>query len=82
MSIYDEYRNKLRTADAAVGAVKSGDWVDYTTGNGFPKALDEALARRRDELKDVKVRGNLLKGSVLQAFSRCKCSHDIRSTYG
>lgn len=64
MSIYDEYRNKLRTADAAVGAVKSGDWVDYTTGNGFPKALDEALARRRDELKDVKVRGNLLKGPI------------------
>lgn len=64
MRIYDEYRSKLRTADEAVKVVKNGDWLDYTTGNGFPRALDEALARRRDELKDVKVRGNLLKGPI------------------
>ncbi|MDO5414619.1 MAG: acetyl-CoA hydrolase/transferase C-terminal domain-containing protein [Bacillota bacterium] len=64
MKIYDEYRSKLRSADEAVKVVKSGDWVDYTTGNGYPKALDEALARRKDELTDVKVRGNLLAGPI------------------
>lgn len=60
MSVYQEYQRKLRTADEAVKVVKSGDWVDYTTNLGFPKLLDEALARRRDELSDVKIRGNLI----------------------
>ena len=64
MKIYDEYRSKLRTADEAVKVVKSGDWVDYITGNGFPAGLDAALARRKDELTDVKVRGNLISGPI------------------
>ena len=64
MKIYDEYRSKLRTADEAVKVVKSGDWVDYITGNGFPRGLDAALARRKDELTDVKVRGNLISGPI------------------
>ena len=37
MSVYDEYRSKLRTADEAVRLVKNGDWVDYASNNGFPK---------------------------------------------
>ena len=64
MKIYDEYRSKLRTADEAVKVVKTGDWVDYITGNGFPKGLDAALARRKEELTDVKVRGNLISGPI------------------
>lgn len=64
MKVYDEYRRKLRTAAEAVKVVKSGDWVDYITGNGFPALLDAELAKRRDELFDVKVRGNLLPGPV------------------
>ena len=61
---YSEYRAKLRTPDEAVRVVKSGDWVDYTTNVGFPILLDRALARRRDELWDVKIRGNLLNGPL------------------
>ena len=49
MSCFDEYRSKLRSAEEAVRLVKSGDWVDYTSNNGFPQSLDAALARRRDE---------------------------------
>ncbi len=64
MKIYDEYRSKLRSADEAVKVIKSGDWVDYITGNGFPVGLDAALARRKDELTDVKVRGNLISGPI------------------
>ena len=45
-------------------AVKSGDWVDYTTNVCFPTLLDAALAKRRDELTDVKIRGNLLFGPI------------------
>ena len=64
LSVYDEYRSKLRTADQAVRLVKSGDWVDYNGNNNFPVTLDAALARRRDELEDVKVRGNFVRGPV------------------
>ena len=60
MSWFDEYRNKLTTPEEAVRVVKSGDWVDYTVTNGFPALLDEALAKRKDELFDVKIRGNLI----------------------
>ena len=61
---YSEYRSKLRTPEEAVSVIKSGDWVDYTTNFGFPILLDQALAKRRDELYDVKIRGNLLNGPI------------------
>ncbi|MBQ4045649.1 MAG: butyryl-CoA:acetate CoA-transferase, partial [Lachnospiraceae bacterium] len=60
MDYQQEYRQKLRTPQEAVKVIKSGDWVDYTTNLGFPKLLDQALAARRDELTDVKIRGNLI----------------------
>ncbi len=64
MSVYDIYKQKLRTADEAVKIVNSGDWVDYTTFLNFPYLLDKALAKRRDELSDVKVRGLLFFGPL------------------
>ncbi len=64
MDIKSEYRSKLRTAEEAVKIVKSGDWVDYFTALGMPVLLDRALAKRRDELTDVKIRGNLLFGPI------------------
>ena len=51
------YRSKLTTPEEAVKRVKSGDWVDYTWGPIHPVALDRALAARKEELEDVKVRG-------------------------
>ena len=62
--LQDQYRQKLRTPEQAVQAVKSGDWVDYTSNVCFPPLLDAALAKRRDELTDVKIRGNLLFGPI------------------
>lgn len=64
MDYFAQYRAKLRTPEQAVQVVKSGDWVDYTVSLGFPILLDAALARRRDELTDVKVRGNLMFGPL------------------
>ena len=55
-----EYRRKLRTPDEAVSMIRSGDWIDYSTNLGFPELLDAALAKRKDELTDVKIRGNLI----------------------
>lgn len=53
------YKSKLTTAAEAVKLVKSGDWVDYTWCTNHPVALDAALAARKDELTDVKVRGGV-----------------------
>ena len=57
MDIHALYQEKLCTPEEAVRLVKSGDWVDYSQGTSFPAALDRALAARRGELRDVKVRG-------------------------
>lgn len=56
-SFVDEYKRKLVSADEAVKIINSGDWVDYGQFCGHVIALDKALAKRKDELKDVKVRG-------------------------
>lgn len=69
MNFYNEYQQKLRTPDEAVKAVKSGDWIDVSTALGFPTLLDEALAKRKDELTDVKIRGYL----VLQPIQMVEC---------
>ena len=65
--LQEQYQQKLRTPAQAVQAVKSGDWVDYTTNVCFPSLLDAALAKRRDDLSDVKIRGNLLFGQIGRA---------------
>ena len=59
MSDLEEYQQKLTTAEEAVKVVKSGDWVDYSWATSQPIALDKALAARKDELFDVKVRGGI-----------------------
>lgn len=64
MNYREEYRRRLRTPEEAVQAVKSGDWIDYTSNLGKPVLLDRALAKRRDELFDVKIRGNLISGPI------------------
>lgn len=56
-----EYRNKFVTPEvAAAKAVRSGDWVDYGFGAGFPELMDKALAGRKEDLKDIKIRGGLV----------------------
>lgn len=60
MSFSEEYKQKLVSADEAVKVIKSGDWVDYGWCNGTPDVLDKALAKRTDELTDVKLRGGIL----------------------
>lgn len=56
MNYVEQYRSKMVSCDKAVQVVKSGDWVDYNGFAGQPYALDKALAKRKDELKDVKIR--------------------------
>lgn len=51
------YREKLRTAEEVVKNVKSGNLIDYAMFNGKPIALDQALAARKDELRDIGIYG-------------------------
>jgi butyryl-CoA:acetate CoA-transferase len=55
-TILQQYKKKLVTADEAVKAVKSGDNVQYSEFVMNPCTLDAALAKRKDELQDIKVR--------------------------
>ena len=59
MDVRKMYEEKLRTADEAVKIVKSGDWVEYGWCCNHPVSLDEALAKRQNELTDVKFRGGV-----------------------
>ena len=49
MDFKASYQQKLATPEQAAALVKSGDWVDYGFGAGFPELMDRALAARRDE---------------------------------
>ena len=52
----DMYKEKTVSAAEAVKIVKDHDWVDYGMATSQPIVLDKALAARKDELKDIKVR--------------------------
>lgn len=80
-TVFDEYRAKLRSPEDAVKAVKSGDWVDYTSNVCFPSLLDAALAKRRDELKDVKIRGNLIFQTLATVESDPEREHFIYNSW-
>uniref|UniRef100_UPI00325BFFBE hypothetical protein n=1 Tax=Klebsiella pneumoniae TaxID=573 RepID=UPI00325BFFBE len=49
---------RISAAEAAA-LVTSGMWLDYGFGMGQPDMFDRALAERRDELRDVKIRSAL-----------------------
>jgi len=51
-----EYKRKLTSADEAIKQVKSGDIVNYGEFVMNSAYLDEALAKRVDELVDVNIR--------------------------
>ena len=60
INMLSNYRSKFVTPEVAAQAVQNGDWVDYGFGAGFPELMDKAIAARKGELKDVKVRGGLV----------------------
>lgn len=55
MSLAEQYKQKLISAEEAAKLVQPGDWLDYGSFNGQVRAIDAALAKRKDELQDVKV---------------------------
>ena len=47
----NDYRNRFVTPETAAKAVRSGDWVDYGFGAGFPELMDKALAAKEITFK-------------------------------
>lgn len=58
--LMNEYKNKCVTADAAVKAIKDGDWVEYAWGASNASLLGEAISRRKEELHDINLRGGVI----------------------
>ena len=50
-----EYKKKLITADQAAAMVENGSRIHFGLGCGTVVDIDEALAKRADELKDVHI---------------------------
>jgi acyl-CoA hydrolase len=59
MSYHAEKERKQVAPDEAAVLVKSGDWVDLGGALVQPDLFEQALAKRKDELRDVKVRSCL-----------------------
>ena len=55
-----ELRAKVVSSDTAAALVKPGDWVDYGAGLGQPDLFDHALARRKNQLHDVRIRSRIV----------------------
>jgi acyl-CoA hydrolase len=55
VSMHARVARRISAAEAA-GLVKSGDWVDYGAVLSQPDVFDRALAARKTELRDVKIR--------------------------
>ena len=81
MDLLSEYRAKLKTAEEAVRVVRNGDWVDFGSNNSYPPALDAALAARRDELRGVQIRGNLLRGPLAVVECDPEGEHFVYNTW-
>ena len=81
MNYKEEYNAKLCTPEEAVKLVKSGDWVDYITCTAFPATLDAALAGRKDELENVKIRGNMLAGPIMVVEKDPLMEHFVYSSW-
>lgn len=54
-ALAEEYKKKLITADDAAAMVRPGDKIHYGLGCGGVVDIDEALARRADELQGVEI---------------------------
>lgn len=51
----DQYRQKLRSADEALEALRDGDFIVVPTGVAEPPALLTALSEQRRRFRDIKV---------------------------
>lgn len=77
----EEYKRKLISAEEAAGLVKSDSWIEFGFNSGYPKNVDEALVKRKDELERVKVRVDWIPGRVKILESDPNQEHFIVNAY-
>lgn len=77
----EEYRKKLVSAETAVKVVRSGDWVDYGHFACAPTFLDAVLARRVNELSDVKIRALTFPGMAAVATADPNQEHFVYNNW-
>lgn len=76
-----EYKDKLTTVEEALKLVKSGDRVYIGGGCGEPIALAQALARRKDELRNVEVVHVLTAGHAAYTLPGMEESFRVNSLF-
>ncbi|MGI6548795.1 MAG: acetyl-CoA hydrolase/transferase family protein [Syntrophomonadales bacterium] len=81
MKIQEEYKKKLVSAEEAVKVIKSGDLIDWSSFNGQPVVLDQALAARKDELTNVHIRASSSLRPVACVEADQKREHFIYHTW-
>jgi len=54
---HNEYSKKNVPAEKALASIESGYWVDYGNFLCAPIFLDKELAKKKGQLKDIKIRG-------------------------
>lgn len=71
------------SADEAMTLVRSGDWVFFQGSTSVPAILQEALARRHEELRDVKIVSgfNVTKGPAAFCKPEYKDSFVVNSLF-
>ncbi len=71
------------SADEAMTLVRSGDWVFFQGSTSVPVILQEALARRHEELRDVKIVSgfNVTKGPAAFCKPEYKDSFVVNSLF-
>ena len=81
-NIYNmKYMSKLCSPDQAARIIKSGDWIDIGMGAGFPSLMDAAIAKRKEELRDVKIRGSLIFEPIQMAECDPERKHFIYNSW-
>lgn len=81
MDYLSQYKSKLITAEDAAKLVKSGDWIDISSTLNFPVLCDAAIAARKEELTDVKIRGQSINSDLRMVESDPLREHFTYSTW-
>jgi len=77
--IAEEYKNKLITADQAAAMVENNSRIHYGLGCGCVVDIDEALARRADELKGIEVCSTVtIRKEPFKLYTATKSNEQVR----
>jgi len=81
MNYQKEYLKKRISAENAVELVKSNMWIDYAFHVGFPKLIDEELAKQAFRFENVKVRMDWMSSDIKILEADPNQEHFIVNSY-